>query len=112
MDTFKSLLGTRLKQLRKTRKMNQAQLAESAGVEVNTISRYETGGIAPSIEQLLKLAKALNVSPMEILPPQDPALQQLMSLRISLAEKAQQINSPDILKELISIAENHLLQSK
>ena len=105
MDTFRHLLGSKIKLLRKSKGMNQADLAEATGVEINTISRYETGGFAPSIEQLLNLAKALGVSPMEILPPQDSELQRLFVLRQSLMEKALQIHSSEGLEELVQHAD-------
>jgi transcriptional regulator with XRE-family HTH domain len=75
MDAFRTLLGARIKLLRKKLGMNQAQLAEAAGVEINTISRYETGAHAPSVEQLLNLASALQVSPIAILSTQEPGQQ-------------------------------------
>lgn len=105
MDMFKNLLGSRIKRLRKNKGMNQAELAEATGVEINTISRYETGANAPSIEQLLNLAEALGVSPMEILPPQDPVLRRIFELRQALSEKVMQINSPEDLENLIQAAD-------
>lgn len=79
MDAFRTLLGTRIKLLRKKLGMNQAQLAEASGVEINTISRYETGANAPSVEQLLSLASALQVSPIAILSTQEPGQHQLVT---------------------------------
>lgn len=105
MNMFKNLLGTRIKHLRQSKGMKQAELAEAAGVEINTISRYETGANAPSIEQLLNLSEALGVSPMEILPPQDPLLQRLFALRQNLIEKASQVDSPEDLEEVIRTVE-------
>lgn len=69
MDVPKEHLGARIKQFRKLAGLKQAQLAEACGLEVNTISRYETGASAPSIEQLIRLSEALKISPIAILSP-------------------------------------------
>lgn len=52
----------RLTQLRKERRLSQGELAGLAGVHTNVIGRYERGAAKPSIEQLLKIAEALDVS--------------------------------------------------
>lgn len=50
------LLGERVKNLRKDRKMSRAKLAEFSGVPAPTIRKFEqTGRI--SLESLLKIAK-------------------------------------------------------
>ena len=105
MHTFKHLLGSKIKLLRKSKGMSQAELAEASGVEINTISRYETGTNAPSIEQLLSIAEVLGVSHLEILPPQDSDLQRMFVLRQSLTEKALQINSSENLEKLVQFAD-------
>ncbi|MBX8493155.1 helix-turn-helix transcriptional regulator [Pseudomonas cichorii] len=88
--------------------MNQAELADAAGLESNTVSRYETAKRIPSIEHLLKIAEALDVSPMEILPPTDLSAQRLFALRQELASKSLKIKSHTILEELISAADAHI----
>ncbi|GAB2181241.1 hypothetical protein DLREEDagrD3_14640 [Denitratisoma sp. agr-D3] len=42
--------------------MTQAQLAEIIGVEVETVSRIETGAQLPSLERLEEIAAALGLS--------------------------------------------------
>lgn len=105
MDTVSNLIASRLKRLRKSKGMKQAELAEAMGCEINTISRYETGANKPTVDHLLKMAQALGVSPMEILPPPDPLTQVVMALREDLAERANQLNSPVDLKKLVNIAD-------
>ena len=54
--------GTRVAQLRKTKGITQAQLAEMLSVSNKTISRWETGDGYPDISLLKPLAIALGVS--------------------------------------------------
>jgi transcriptional regulator with XRE-family HTH domain len=52
----------RLKQLRAEKNLSQAKLAESIGVHVTNISRYERGENKPTAQVLTKLGDALGVS--------------------------------------------------
>ena len=51
----------RLIQLRKALGLTQQSLAEVAQVHVNQIRRYEAGTAQPTLEALIRLAKALHV---------------------------------------------------
>lgn len=53
---------TRLKQLRKTRELSQADLAERAGVHFTQISRYERGETKISSGAAASLARALETT--------------------------------------------------
>lgn len=52
----------RIKDCRKEKGLTQKRLAELAGVAEITIRQYETGNRFPKIEQLQKLADALDIS--------------------------------------------------
>jgi transcriptional regulator with XRE-family HTH domain len=54
------LLGKKIKLARIELDMNQTDLAEKIGTKQKSISRYESGATVPSIETLLKIAKALH----------------------------------------------------
>lgn len=54
-------LGKRIKDLRLDKKWTQAALAEALGCESMTVSRYERGEYAPSIEMLEQIANILCV---------------------------------------------------
>ncbi len=60
------LFGRRVKQLRHTRKLTQAQLAENVDLSVNYISQIETGQASPTFETILKLAGGLRVDAKEL----------------------------------------------
>lgn len=60
-----------LKTIRNDRKMNQHILAKALGYGYTSISNYESGRSEPSLNQLLKIAKCLNVTTDELIgaPP-------------------------------------------
>lgn len=55
-------IGNRIKQCRLEKKMTQKQLGKIMGVSETLISQYERGQRNPKIDQLRKIADALNVS--------------------------------------------------
>lgn len=61
MLNIKKSLGLRIRELRKSRKMTQEQLAELVGIGTANISYIETGRFAPSVETLAKLSEILEV---------------------------------------------------
>lgn len=55
--------------LRKQRGLTQSALAEMLGVEQPTIQRWEKGKREPNIDQLIALAKALDIEPGTLIDP-------------------------------------------
>ncbi len=60
MDT-KELLGLKVKEIRKSRKITQEKLSEIIGVDNGYISKLEVGQNFPSLGTLEKIANALDV---------------------------------------------------
>ncbi|MEX6800028.1 helix-turn-helix domain-containing protein [Pseudomonas aeruginosa] len=116
MDNLRKSIGARLQALRKARSLTQADLAYRVDCETVLISRYERGINTPSVEQLLKIARALNVTPGELLPvDQDLDRERLIALRPlrrDLAEKALKIESTTALEQLNRLADSFLLDRK
>ena len=56
-------LGTRLKALRKTKKITQQQLADAIGVSKTSVIYWEKDDNLPKHESLMALSKALSVTP-------------------------------------------------
>ncbi len=54
-------VGPRLRALRKQRDITLSDLSETTGISLSTLSRLESGGRRPTLEQLLPLAKAYQV---------------------------------------------------
>ena len=65
MNTY--VTGTTIKQLRESRKMTQAELADRIGVSSKTVSKWETARGLPDISLLQPLARALGVSVIELM---------------------------------------------
>lgn len=61
-DTNLIRLGSRVRQLRKDRKLSQQKLADISGLAVRTISKIERGKMNPSYEVLSILVSVLGIS--------------------------------------------------
>src|SRR3954464_6084803 len=91
-DAIVARFGVRLRELRLSRGMSQAELAGQAAVTTNYVSRLEGGGAAPGIDLVARMATALGVPVAELLPtgpaPEDLAVirQQAQRLFDSLLE--------------------------
>ena len=59
--------GSTIKQLRESRKLTQAELAEKIGVSSKTISKWETAKGLPDVSLLQPLAQALGISVIELM---------------------------------------------
>lgn len=62
----KELLGLKIKELRKQKKLTQEQLAEKLNLDAGYISKLEVGRNFPTIGTLEKIANVLNVELYEL----------------------------------------------
>ena len=62
MSSGSKVFGKRIKELRERKQLTQEKLAEKIGLDLQTISRIETGYYFTSFENLEKLANALDVT--------------------------------------------------
>ena len=65
MDNY--ITGTLIKKLRESRKMTQEELADKVCVSSKAVSKWETGRGFPDIGLIESLAKALDISVIELL---------------------------------------------
>ena len=65
MNTY--VTGMTIKQLRESRNMTQAELAERIGVSSKTVSKWETAKGLPDISLLQHLSQALGISVIELM---------------------------------------------
>lgn len=79
MGNIKKLLGQRIRELRKARKITQEQLAEMLNIGTANISYIENGKFAPSIENFEKLVNIFGVEPYELY--KFPSKESLESMR-------------------------------
>lgn len=68
MTNIKSDFGKRLRKLREERKLTQEELADKAGMHFTYIGQIERGVRNPSLVNLEKLAKALEITAKELFP--------------------------------------------
>jgi len=61
MKTTKELLGARIKELRKARRLSQDHLSEKIKIDPKHLSRIEVGKSYPSLDAVERIAKALGV---------------------------------------------------
>jgi len=77
LDQALDAVGPRLRALRRQRETTLADLAAATGISVSTLSRLESGGRRPTLEQLLPLARAHGVTLDELVdapPTGDPRI--------------------------------------
>ena len=63
----KILVGRRIKELRKRRRLSQEDLADRAATSAKYLSRVEVGRQSPTLDLLLRLADGLDIEPYEML---------------------------------------------
>lgn len=68
MDTFDyTVLGRRVKALRRQRRINQQEMAELLGKSLRTVQKYESGEIEVSIAVVNQMAEILKTTPQFLL---------------------------------------------
>ena len=68
METESTYIGSKIRYVRTAKKMTQVQLAKAAGIAVNSLRLYEAGKLSPKYETLQKIANALCVDVISLLP--------------------------------------------
>jgi transcriptional regulator with XRE-family HTH domain len=64
--------GARLRELRRSRGLTQAQLAQEARLTASYVGRLEAGGASPGIDLVQRLADALGTTIHDLLPTEAP----------------------------------------
>src|SRR5437764_9219643 len=67
-DEAVRLFAARLREVRRSRGMTQAELSRRAHVTSSYIWRLESGGAAPGIDLVARLAEALGASSHDLMP--------------------------------------------
>lgn len=60
-------LGENIKKYRKQKGLTQKELASKVGVTASTITKYEKGDLQPNLDTIKEIAKALDISYVEII---------------------------------------------
>ncbi|WP_440097306.1 helix-turn-helix domain-containing protein [Pseudomonas fragariae (ex Marin et al. 2024)] len=88
--------------------------AQALGCEPMTVSRYERGSYAPSIEALEQIAEALGctVEAFFASPPSPPVMQGHDDLRHALCDIAYHTSDAAVLKEIVESARTILSRTR
>lgn len=99
--------GKRIREIRKRAKLTQAEVAEQAGIAINSIRLYEGGKRQPSLEALGKIAAALGVRYFDLLDCGSEMQQGLSSGTIDPEDIAEELNLPvDTVRFVLENLEN------
>lgn len=71
-DAIVERFAARLRELRHTRGLTQSQLGQRAKITSSYVGRLESGGAAPGIDLVRRLAEALGTSVHDLLPTDSP----------------------------------------
>lgn len=61
-------VGDKIRYLRKQQNLSQQKLAELIGMDLTSVNEIENGHRNPSLKTIGKIAKALSVTPKDLLP--------------------------------------------
>ena len=86
-------MTNRIKEIRKEKGLTQAQLAEKLGVFQSVIQKVESGTVDLDLTWMKKLSKALDVSPLELLPDEFITRDEVDILK-TVRKKTNNQNSP------------------
>lgn len=67
METGSQEIGRLIREERKKKGLTQAVVAKNAGIAVNSLRLYEAGKRCPNLDQLKKIAKALDVDAFSLM---------------------------------------------
>ena len=105
MEVFMNIqmtLGQQVRALRRQRRLTQEQLAELAGVSLQHIGEIERGQGNPTLNSLVKVADALDISLSELFENSEQYTSD-KQMRYLLHQLVEQSSEPG-LKQLLSIA--------
>ena len=107
-------LKENIKKLRKMKRWSQTDLADKIGSHLSHINRLETGKYKPSLDVLLKLADALEVSLDTLVRGAEDVFNEVKIEDKSLAERVKLIDTLDSedKKALIRVIDSMLTKNK
>lgn len=73
------VIGNKLLKIRKRLGLTQSEVAEASGLSDRTYADIERGTVNMRIETILKICKALHITPDEILTEEDTSLDENLS---------------------------------
>lgn len=87
---LEELVRERIRTLRRDKGLTQEALCERAGISLDSVNRIEGGSRVPTLDTLERIARALDVSPSDLLrttKPPRPALAASVARIVALIER-------------------------
>ena len=108
------MFAQKLKRLREEKEFSQQRLADRAGLNKMLISKYETGRSTPSMENLGKIAKALDVTADYLVFDNVPSNGRVEFKDIELLEKFKEVEdlSEDDRKTIKTLVDAMIVKRK
>ena len=103
------VLKDRIRELRKSRNITQAVLANDIGVSESTISRWESGNAIPDIEMLCTLSEYFDVSIDELLDRNTLLKRKIKNWQLQNANKQPYSSNTELLGSMVQ-ADDLLIQ--
>ena len=100
-----SSFAENLRAIRKSRDLNQDQLAELLGVAKSTVSMYERGNRRPRLDQVTHMAQVLGVQVSDLMRTEEPA-PELEAPNDELAEYLEMLRTRPECRMLMSTLKN------
>lgn len=88
-----------IKTARKKAGLTQEELASKLGINRATLSKYESGGISPTMEMVINISFALNCDIKELLDPEYDSNDLPQLIKFSDRESLEPTNSPSFIRE-------------
>jgi Zn-dependent peptidase ImmA (M78 family)/transcriptional regulator with XRE-family HTH domain len=98
-------VGTRIRQLREALGVQAQDLAARVGLDPSAVSKIETGKRAIKADELIRIAEALNVSPLALLED----IPMLSSLPVAARRAGSSITHGEAYQRLLGLSELHVV---
>ena len=86
MEQEENIIAEKIKTFRKAKKLSQKELSERSEINLSIIKKYETGYRNPKPDQLIKIANALEISSVELLPIKISNVNDILALLMKIEE--------------------------
>lgn len=108
MQEVYSIVGKRIRELRKRLHLTQEQLAEECGLDFRSIGAVERGERNLSLKSLAKIAKALHVTPEFLVKEEEAPVKEEKKLLIQEFVYTLQKENVDNIRYIVRDAKNFL----
>lgn len=102
-DPIVAQLAGRLRELRRARGLTQPQLARAAHITETYVSKLENGQIAPGVDLVARLSRALTCSVSDLLPAEPPDLDAIQDEARRLFDEVIRSGSRESIQLVLSV---------